>query len=158
MPSGKFRWMKRPKIRLIVPKRPLYNFVTMPFGLCNTLQSMQRLMDEVILFQLRHQVFIYLDDFLLITKPFDQHLLLLSELALCIRSTGLTFAKEEQICHEGGSILGASVIGQFVPILTKCTPSKIFRSLKLSNNYGGFWKCVDGINELCWITLCWLHR
>ncbi|CAD7089964.1 unnamed protein product [Hermetia illucens] len=78
------------KTAFTVPGRPLYQFVTMPFGLCNAPQTMQRLMDKVIPAHLRHQVFVYLDDLLLITETFDQHLLLLSEVALCMRRAGLT--------------------------------------------------------------------
>lgn len=61
------------KTAFTVPGRPLYQFVTMPFGLCNAPQTMSRLMDKVVPAHLRHKVFIYLDDLLLITETFDEH-------------------------------------------------------------------------------------
>ncbi|KAM8701504.1 hypothetical protein ACLKA7_004909 [Drosophila subpalustris] len=44
------------------PGRPLYQFVMMPFGLCNAAQRLCRLMDKVIPTELRSNVFVYLDD------------------------------------------------------------------------------------------------
>lgn len=83
------------KTAFTVPGRPLYQFVTMPFVLCNAPQTMFRLMDRVIPAHLRTKVFIYLDDLLLITETFDEHLLLLHEVALCIRKANLTINIEK---------------------------------------------------------------
>lgn len=73
-----------------VPNRPLYRFRVMPFGLTNAPQTMCRLMDIVIPANLRHQVFVYLDDLLIVSSTFDDHLKLLSEVAHHLRSAGLT--------------------------------------------------------------------
>ncbi|XP_044316589.1 uncharacterized protein K02A2.6-like [Drosophila rhopaloa] len=53
-----------------IPGRPLYQFRRMPFGLCNAAQRLCRLMDRVIPQKLRSNVFVYLDDLLIISKTF----------------------------------------------------------------------------------------
>lgn len=73
-----------------VPNRPLYRFCVMPFGLTNAPQTMSRLMDVVIPANLRHQVFIYLDDLLLVSQSFADHLELLIEVSQCLGKAGLT--------------------------------------------------------------------
>ncbi|XP_065356015.1 uncharacterized protein LOC135950397 [Calliphora vicina] len=73
-----------------VPNRPLYRFRVMPFGLTNAPQTMSRLMDIVIPPSLRHQVFIYLDDLLLVSQTFEDHLKLLADVAHHLRKAGLT--------------------------------------------------------------------
>lgn len=62
----------------------------MPFGLTNGPQTMSRLMDIVVPPTLRHQVFIYLDDLLLVSQTFEDHLKLLAEVAHHLRKAGLT--------------------------------------------------------------------
>jgi len=78
-----------------VPNRPLYRFKVMPFGLCNAPQALCRLMDLVIKPQLRHQVFVYLDDLLIISECFDSHLKVLTDVAYCLRKAGLTINIEK---------------------------------------------------------------
>lgn len=63
----------RHKTGFAVPGRPLYQFKVMPFGLCNG-QTMSLLMDKVIPESLRNEVFIYLDDLLLVSERFDAHI------------------------------------------------------------------------------------
>lgn len=53
-----------------VPGRPLYQFVVMPFGLCNAPQTMCRLMDEIIPADLRQSVFGYLDDLIIVSEDY----------------------------------------------------------------------------------------
>lgn len=73
-----------------VPNRPLYQYTVMPFGLCNAPQTLCRLMDRVIPAHLRTRVFVYLDDLLVLSDDFDSHLVLLQEVALCLRKANLT--------------------------------------------------------------------
>ena len=73
-----------------VPGRPLYQFCVMPFGLCNAPQTMSRLMDRVIPHQLRDRVFVYLDDLLIISAEYDEHLQILRTVAELLEKAGLT--------------------------------------------------------------------
>jgi len=73
----------RPITAFTVPGRPLYQFVVMPFGLCNAGQSLCRLMDKVIPSKLREKVFVYLDDLLIVTPDFESHLSILKEVGKC---------------------------------------------------------------------------
>lgn len=80
----------RPKTAFTIPNRPLYQFTRMPFGLCNAPQTMCRLMDIVIPYYMKTHVFVYLDDLLIVSKNFDEHLQHLREVAAQFRKAGLT--------------------------------------------------------------------
>lgn len=80
----------REKTAFTVPGRPLYQFKVMPFGLCNATSTMSRLMDKVVPPHLRNKVFIYLDDLLVVSSAFEDHLEVLREIALHIKRAGLT--------------------------------------------------------------------
>ena len=80
----------RDKTAFTIPGRPLYQFTRMPFGLCNAAQRMCRLMDKIIPQQLRHKVFVYLDDLLVIASDFDDFLQTLAEVATCLNNAQLT--------------------------------------------------------------------
>ena len=80
----------RDKTAFTVPNRPLYRYKVMPFGLTNAPQTMCRLMDIVIPAHLKSKVFVYLDDLLLVSSEFEDHILLLTEIAQVLRKAGLT--------------------------------------------------------------------
>lgn len=80
----------KPKTAFTIPNRPLYQFTRMPFGLCNAPQTMCRLMDIVIPYELKSSVFVYLDDLLILSKNFDEHLEHLSKVSLQLKNAGLT--------------------------------------------------------------------
>lgn len=73
-----------------VQNRPLYRFKVMPFGLTNAPMTMCRLMDAIIPPTLKNRVFVYLDDLLLLSTSFGEHLSLLFEVAQILRKAGLT--------------------------------------------------------------------
>ena len=85
----------RLKTAFAVPNRPLYNFTRMPFGLCNAPQTMCRLMDKVIPYNLKSFVFVYLDDLLVLSQSFSEHIDHLLEVATCLRRAGLTINVEK---------------------------------------------------------------
>lgn len=78
------------KTAFTVPGRSLYQFVRMPFGLCNAAQTMCRLMDQVIDPDLRESVFVYIDDLLVVSADFDMHIERLRRVAQCLRRANLT--------------------------------------------------------------------
>lgn len=73
-----------------VPGRPLYQFAVMPFGLCNAPQTMCRLMDQLIPPELRHCVFGYLDDLIIVSEDFPTHLEVLVRISSQFRNANLT--------------------------------------------------------------------
>lgn len=98
-----------------VPGRPLYQFRMIPFGLCNTAQRLCRLMDKVIPARLKSNVFIYLDDLLVISEDFETHLKLLEHVAECLRSANLTIGLTKSLfCFKElrylGFIIGGGVL------------------------------------------------
>lgn len=70
------------------PGRPLYQFVVIPFALCNAPQTMSRLMDELIPADLKICVFGHLDD--LIIKDFLSHIMILMRITEQLRKANLT--------------------------------------------------------------------
>ena len=77
----------------------LYEFTTMPFGLCNTPGTFQRLM-ECVLRGLTWQIaLIYLDDVLVYSRTFDEHLQHLRLVFDRFRTAGLKLKPSK--CHFG---------------------------------------------------------
>ena len=52
----------------------MYQFKRMPFGLTNAPATFQRLMDKIIILDLKPNIFCYLDDMIIVTKNFQEHL------------------------------------------------------------------------------------
>lgn len=69
--------------------RGLFQFKVMPFGLCNSAQSLQRLMDAILGPELDPYVFCYLDDIVVVSKDFSEHIEVLLEVHKRLESAGL---------------------------------------------------------------------
>jgi len=68
---------------------------------------MCRLMDLVIPYQLKLNVLVYLDDLLVLSNSFEDHLLYLSEVATQLRKAGLTInVQKSQLCLKRVDYLG----------------------------------------------------
>lgn len=90
-----------------IPNRGHFQFRVMPFGLCNAAQTMSELMNKVIPAKLRDKVFIYLDELLVVSATFEEHFQVLSKVAACLRSSGLTINLEKsKFCHSEIRYLG----------------------------------------------------
>lgn len=83
------------KTAFSVPGRPHYQFRRMPFGLCNSAQTMCRLMDMVIPSELREHVFVYIDDLLIVSADMETHFLRLRQVAESLRKANLTINVEK---------------------------------------------------------------
>lgn len=95
-----------------VQGRPLYQFRVMPFGLCNAAQTLCRLMHRVIPHQLHDRVFVYLDDLLVTSSTFEEHLKLLELVADRLSQAGLTInIDKSQFCLKHVEYLGYVVGG-----------------------------------------------
>lgn len=97
----------RDKTAFTVPGRPLYQFVRMPFGLCNAPQTLCRLMDKVIPPKLREHVFVYMDDLLVVSETFESHIARLRTVASCLREANLTInVRKSKFCMREIRYLG----------------------------------------------------
>ena len=67
----------------------LYEFTVMPFGLCNAPATFQRLMETVLAGLARKTCMVYIDDILIFSKTFEEHLTHLEEVFNRLRQAGL---------------------------------------------------------------------
>ena len=67
----------------------LYEFVVMPFGLCNTPATFQRLMEVVLRGLAREKCLVYLDDLLVIGRTFEEHIENLRQVFTRLMEAGL---------------------------------------------------------------------
>lgn len=85
------------KTAFTVPNRGLYQFKVMPFGLSNAAQSQCRLMDQVLGFDLEPSVFCYLDDVIVATNSFEEHIKMLKTVAERFEKANLTISLEKSM-------------------------------------------------------------
>ena len=67
----------------------LYEFVRMPFGLCNAPATFQRVMQVVLAGLEWHSCFVYIDDVLIASRTFEEHMRHLEEVFERLRRVGL---------------------------------------------------------------------
>ena len=85
----------RDKIAFTVPGRGLFQFKCMPFGLTNAPATFQRLLDRIIGPEMEPHVFAYLDDIIIVTETFEEHLEWLSKVLNKIKAAGLEINKDK---------------------------------------------------------------
>lgn len=85
----------RPLTAFVVPRRGLFQFKRMPFGLHNAPATWQRFIDRVINVDLEEEVFIYLDDIVISTSTFERHMEVLKKVIQRLQQAGLTLNKEK---------------------------------------------------------------
>lgn len=97
----------RPFTAFTVPNRGLFQFIRMPFGLHNAPATWQRLIDGVLGHDLEPHVFVYLDDVVIVTRTFEQHLQVLEEVFRRLRDANLTVSITKcQFCRPQLKYLG----------------------------------------------------
>ena len=69
--------------------RGLFEFTRMPFGLCNAPATFQRVMQRVLADLEWRSCFVFLDDILVVSKTFEEHLSRLREVLTRLRDAGL---------------------------------------------------------------------
>ena len=67
----------------------LYEFNVMPFGLCNAPATFQRLMEIVLAGLTRRSCMVYIDDILVFSETFEEHLAHLRQVLDRLRQVGL---------------------------------------------------------------------
>lgn len=89
----------RPITAFTVPGMGLFQFRVMPFGLHSAGATFQRLLDKIIGPELEPHAFAYLDDLVVVSGSFDEHLSLLRVVFGKLREAGLRLNPEK--CHFG---------------------------------------------------------
>jgi hypothetical protein len=140
----------REKTAFTVPGRPLYQFTVMPFGLCNATNTMSRLIDKVVPFHLKNEVFIYLDGLLIVSSGFERHIEVLRVIALHIKRAGLTInIDKSHFCMRRvryiGHIIGNGGIRTDPEKVSAITQFPIPKSLRRE------WECVGSTVSSCQI-------
>lgn len=77
------------KTGFTVPGRGMFRFTVTPFGLCNSAQTQQRLMDAVFGPELEPNIFCYLDDIIVVSKTFEEHVCLLETVKKRLKDANL---------------------------------------------------------------------
>lgn len=80
----------REKTGFSVPGRGLFQFKVLPFGLCNAAQTQQRLMDAILGPKYEPNIFVYLDDIIIVSSTFEHHIQLLKDVHRALREANLT--------------------------------------------------------------------
>lgn len=97
----------RPITAFTIPGRGLFQWKVMCFGLHSAPATFQRLLDEVIGPEFEPYAFAYLDDLIMVSKDFDQHLDLLKSVFQRLRNAGLQMNVEKcNFCQQKLKYLG----------------------------------------------------
>lgn len=97
----------RPKTAFVVPGRGMYRFKVMPFGLKNAPGTQSRLMDAVLGYDMEPMVFCYLDDIVIATETFEEHVYCLKQIAERLRKANLTISiQKSKFCVKELKYLG----------------------------------------------------
>ncbi|XP_008204128.1 uncharacterized protein LOC103315702 [Nasonia vitripennis] len=93
-----------------VPGMGLFQFKRLPFGLSEAGATFQRLMDKIITPELQQHAFSYLDDVIVATETFEDHVKVLERVLKRIKEAGLTVNREKRVfCKEEVKYLGVLV-------------------------------------------------
>ena len=87
----------KPITAFTVPGMGLFQFKRMPFGLSNAGASFQRLIDRVIGPELEPNVFSYLDDIIIVTDTFPEHLEWIRKVLKRVKEAGLTINRDKSV-------------------------------------------------------------
>lgn len=96
----------RQKTAFTIPQRGHFQFKVVPFGLSTASQALSRVMNYLFI-NLEPKVFAYLDDLVIATDSFEEHVELLKEVARRLRSAGLTINTDKStFCRRSLKYLG----------------------------------------------------
>lgn len=146
----------RPLTAFTVPGRGHFQFKVVPFGLCTASQALSRLMTHLFA-DLEPHVFHYLDDIIICSRTFEDHLKMLREVAIRLRKANLTisqhkskFCREEikylgYVLNENGWKVDADKVACIVDFPRPQSKREVQRFLGLCNWYRRFIENFSGI-------------
>lgn len=85
------------KTAFAVPGRGLFHFCVLPFGLSNSALVQQRLMDKILGPEMEPKVFVYLDDIIITSSTFEEHINILREVHKRLSNANVTVNLEKCI-------------------------------------------------------------
>lgn len=95
------------KTSFTVPGKGLFHYKRMCFGLVGASATMQRLMDNLFTSHFDHKVFCYIDDIIICTSDFDEHIRLLNAVFEKLKSANLTInMNKSSFCRSELKYLG----------------------------------------------------
>lgn len=104
VPIGKASWEYT---AFTIPRRGLFQFIRMPFGLSNAPATWQRLIDQVLGADLEPNCFVYLDDIIIISEDFKTYLDVLNKVFDRLIAAGLTVSMDKcKFCRSELKYLG----------------------------------------------------
>ncbi|KAH9078578.1 hypothetical protein Ae201684P_019659 [Aphanomyces euteiches] len=106
----------------------LYEWLVMPFGLCNAVPQFERLMEHVLRDQIWRSCLVYLDDVIVYSDNFTSHLARVNDVLCCFARAG--FKLKMSKCHWGKS--SVAFLGHIVtPAGILPNPEKVKSVLKI---------------------------
>jgi len=123
-----------------ITSQGLYEFKVMPFGLTNAPATFQRLMNKVFKEEIGQFVAVYLDDIIIFSSTFEEHLRHLEHIFEKLKEAGLKLGKDKcEFCKLELAFLGHIVSGQGIsPDPSKIDKVKNFPIPKNTTELRGF--------------------
>ena len=91
----------RPYTAFAVPYKGLFQFKRMPYGLTNAPRTFQKLMERIIQPNWEPYVFVYLDDIIICTNSFKEHMHWLEKVLTALKEANLQLNKEKlSFCYD----------------------------------------------------------
>ncbi|CAB0035616.1 unnamed protein product [Trichogramma brassicae] len=127
----------KPYTAFAVPGSGLCQYTRMPFGLCNAPRTFQRLIDSLFGPEDQPHIFGYLDDIIVATDSFDEHIEWLQVVLTRLREAGLAVNRKKcEFCCQRLSYLGFLLDSEglrpdperVAPVL-ECKPPRTLREL-----------------------------
>ena len=140
-----------------IPGKGLFQFKRMPFGLSNAPATFQRVMDRVIKIEWEPNVFAYLDDIIIATESFEEHLYWLGLVLKRLAEVGLQINREKsEFCCSEVKYLGYVLnreglkadMSKVEPILEFPTPTKPKQIRRFLGMVGWYSRFIDGFARI----------
>lgn len=98
----------KPLTAFCIQGRGMFQYTRLPFSLTNSPATLSRLMDKILgAGALEPQIFVYLDDIIVASETFEEHIKLLEEVAKRLREANLSInLKKSQFCRFDVPFLG----------------------------------------------------
>lgn len=138
----------RKKTAFVVPSRGAFMYKRMPMGLCNSAATISELVQSIFGVELEPFAFHFIDDFIVATDTFEEHIYVLRKVAEKLRIAGLQISAEKsRFCMQKLVFLGYVIEGKGMhpdperirPILEYPQP-KCVKDVRRLNGMAGWYR------------------